>query len=60
MNTVMRLEVAMNKIYKNSLYYQTLYLFLLFAQESLQSVCVWERESYGLNFRWPIIVKDTN
>ncbi len=55
MNTVMRLEVAMNKIYKNSLYYQTLYLFLLFAQEPAvcvrRTVCVWRRESCGLNFR---------
>lgn len=49
MNTVMRLQVAMNKIYKNSLYYQTLYLSLLLAPESLQSVCA--SRSHGLNFR---------
>lgn len=48
MNTVMRLEVAMNKIYKNSFYYQTLYLSLLFAQESLQPVCVLHQRAMAL------------
>ena len=58
MNTVMSLQVATNKIYKHNIYYHTLYLSLLLAPESLQSVCA--SRSYGLNFSRPIIVTDTN
>lgn len=56
MNAVGRLQVAMNKIYKNSLYYQTLCLSP--ASERLQPLRA--SDSYGPDFTLLIIVTDAN